>query len=372
MTTIQKPTHSFGTHAMRIIMLAPAADAPGPIGKHTGLLVAALTELGHRVIRLPWGSTASGRGLRRDVRERLSQMHAIAERTRQSQFDILVMKTAHDWRTLIRDIPTLLRYRRRFQCVVLQFHGSNPEKVLQAPHRFFALATRLLLRCVDGVLVLSTEEQRLWRSINKNVAVEVAANPYHRQAHTNRPHTSDVSQSPVILFTGRLRREKGPFDVITACSQLGDRAYDLRIAGSGPCEQSLAQHADRLGVRAVLLGHLTGDALWEQYVAADIFAFPTFWPEGFPTVITEALDAGLPIVTTPHRGAVDHLADGVNAFFVPPERPDLLAISLAALIDDPAARQAMSAANTALVEKFEPMAVANSYVLALSRLCSAS
>ena len=59
-----------------------------------------------------------------------------------------------------------------------------------------------------------------------------------------------------------------------------------------------------------------GDQLAAAYQSSDLFVLPTYWFEGFPTAITEAMDRETPIITTRTRGIGDHLDAGVNALFI--------------------------------------------------------
>ena len=74
------------------------------------------------------------------------------------------------------------------------------------------------------------------------------------------------------------------------------------------------------------------------------------------------MGAGLPIVTTLLRGALDHLDEGVNALFVEPRRPDLLADALRRLLADDDLRVAMGRRNASKVEEFAPDTVSERYV----------
>jgi glycosyltransferase involved in cell wall biosynthesis len=108
-------------------------------------------------------------------------------------------------------------------------------------------------------------------------------------------------------------------------------------------------------------GHLSGSELSHEYRVATIFVLPS-WSEGFPTVLAEAMDAGLPIVTTRIHGAADHLIAGENALFV--ERRDVngLASALIMLLEDRDLRARMASANRERIRIFEPRVVAAEYL----------
>jgi len=153
---------------MRIFMLVQHPEARGPVPKHTAHLVSALRSLGCYVVTHPWGQHAAGESLRQKLLERPRDVLSVYRAVRRQPFDVCVVKTSHDWRTLLRDIPVALALRRRGRPIVLQLHGSLAS-TLDGPGAWaLKLATRLLLALVDGVMVLSTEEQRQWQAFRRH------------------------------------------------------------------------------------------------------------------------------------------------------------------------------------------------------------
>ncbi len=161
--------------------------------------------------------------------------------------------------------------------------------------------------------------------------------------------------------------EKGVLDLVRALARVnGTTPCRLLIAGDGPSASVLAEAAGKLGIadNVKLVGYVSGSDLAHCYREADAFALPSY-REGFPTVLLEAMSAGLPIVTTSLRGAVDRLEEGVNALFVPPRRPDLLAKALSRILADDHLRARMAANNLAKIKEFAPEVVAPQYLAIL-------
>jgi glycosyltransferase involved in cell wall biosynthesis len=140
------------------------------------------------------------------------------------------------------------------------------------------------------------------------------------------------------------------------------------IAGEGPEAAPLRERTRDLGLDedVEFTGYLDPDSLAMAYARSDIFVFPTAFAEGFPTVLSEAMAAGLPIVTTAVRGAADHLRDGLNAIFVPTRDPRAIAAAVERLLTDHALREAMSYANREKVKDFAPSKVVEAYVAAFT------
>jgi glycosyltransferase involved in cell wall biosynthesis len=281
----------------------------------------------------------------------------------------MVVKTSHDWRALARDIALLLAVRRSVDWVVIQFHGGRSDLLEELGHKGFKLASRLLFRYSDGVLVLSSAEAKLGERFYPNRKFVTVCNPYSRRPPRPRPLNQDGV--PSLLFVGRLIPEKGIFDALEAVALLRDRTEcRLVVAGTGPAEVEARQRAQALGLAATVkfTGHLTTGQLETTYGEADVLVLPTYWGEGFPTVIAEAMDAGLPIVTTRIRGMADHLRQGENAIFVPPREPQVLAAALEKLVRDEGLRERMGRANERKVEEFAPDRVAGEYLVALQTI----
>jgi glycosyltransferase involved in cell wall biosynthesis len=114
-------------------------------------------------------------------------------------------------------------------------------------------------------------------------------------------------------------------------------------------------------------GHVNETSLRCAYESADIFVLPS-WSEGLPTVLLEAMDAGLPIVTTRIRGAADHLQEGVHACLVPPRNPERLREALAKMIANDDLRSRMGKANREKIKEFAPEAVAREYLMVLRQI----
>jgi glycosyltransferase involved in cell wall biosynthesis len=226
------------------------------------------------------------------------------------------------------------------------------------------LATRTLAALVDGVLVLSTEEERQWQSFVPSLRVRTVKNPYVRARPVG---DAGAGGPPRALFVGRLHREKGIFELADALPRvLEETPFELVLVGEGPAETELRERLRQLRVeeRVTFAGYREGDALRREYECATVFVLPS-WSEGFPTVLAEAMDAGVPIVTTRIRGAVDHLVEGEHALFCEPRDAHGLAEALATLLRDGDLRARMSAAGRERVAIFEPDAVASEYLEAL-------
>jgi glycosyltransferase involved in cell wall biosynthesis len=357
--------------SLSILMLSPHAGVSGPLPKHTPLLVEALRKLGCDVGEEPWGRHSDSERAVAKVLGRVNDIRRIRRRLVRDPVDVLVVKTSHEWKSLARDLPLLAAVRRHVRTIVVQFHGSRSDLLVGPGNRPLKEATSRLLRLADGVLVLSSEEQAELERFLPGARVHVVSNPFvpaprllTMPAHRARPRRLSM------LYVGRLIPEKGAFDALEALPLLrGNHECELVVVGDGPSRETLEARAEELdlGDAVRFPGYLRGDELLDEYERAHLFVFPTYWIEGFPTVVAEAMAAGLPIITTRTRGIIDHLAERTNALFVPPRDPTAIASAADTLLAHGPLRQAMEAANREAVAAFAPTPVAEHYLKALQQ-----
>lgn len=140
------------------------------------------------------------------------------------------------------------------------------------------------------------------------------------------------------LFVGRLTREKGVEDLLTAWRRLHSRRPSARltIIGDGPCADLL-----RGGVPGVTwLGWQPRDEVMRRMQDAATLVVPSIQREGFPMTIVEAFATGLPVVTSRFESMNDIVKDDRCGRLFRHRDPDDLAAVLEAVLADSGARRA--------------------------------
>jgi len=311
---------------------------------------------------LPWGSASPSGPLAARAYDRVQQLQAIARETRRVQYDAALVHTAHDWRAVIRDTPLMAVVRRRLPVVVM-FHGSLALGFGRDSRGLAETGLCRVARRADAILVLSEDERTEWLSLDPRLTVKAVRNCF-RPAMTGSTPVDRAMQATVrLLYVGRLIEQKGVLDVIRAAALVHRRRECvLTIAGSGPAEAAARRTAAEWGIEGAVrfAGFVGGDDLRELYTSGDILLLPS-WQEGFPTVLLEAMSAGLPLIVSPVGGIPDQLQDGVNAIFVPPHNPEKLAAAIFDLVDDDGLMRRMSLANRLKIQEYRPEVVAADY-----------
>ena len=359
---------------MRVLMLTCHPGIRGPFPKILPLLASALRAEGCHVVEEPWGRHRDDESFFDKIFGRLGDLVRVWRRARREPFDMLVVHTTTEWRNYSRDLPALWLLRRWIPKVVVQFHGSTPELVHGSGHGGFKWATRRLLRMTDGVIVLSSEEKRAWQQFHPQCRWFIGRNPFAAAKPEDIAPTIPWNlpeNVPVVLYVGRLIVEKGIFDLLEAAAQLkSGTPFHLLMIGSGPAQNDLEAKVRELKLdeQVTIAGQLDdARTLRRAYRAADLFVLPS-WSEGMPTVLLEAMDAGLPIVTTRIRGAVDHFEENVHARMVSPREPKELAAALEELLASPELRARLGANNRQKIREFAPEFVAPEYLAVLQEI----
>lgn len=147
----------------------------------------------------------------------------------------------------------------------------------------------------------------------------------------------------VVGCVTRFVEKKGVDDLIRAAAELGEET-EIRLHGYGPQEDELRRLADQLGVGTVrFLGPLERDGLAAALAEIDVFALPCVIDanddmDGLPTVIGEAMAAGVPVVTTAISAIGEVVRDGITGFVVEPRSPEQLGRKLREVLEMPAER----------------------------------
>lgn len=138
----------------------------------------------------------------------------------------------------------------------------------------------------------------------------------------------------ILLYCGRVVREKGTYCLIEAFASIANRYPDvtLVVAGNGPDLQRCQQAAVPLGGRVRFLGHVAN--VDDLYAAADVFAAPSTG-ESFGISAMEAALARVPMMITKIEPWTDVFADGVSCEFVKVNDVASMVSALIRLFDHP-------------------------------------
>lgn len=196
---------------------------------------------------------------------------------------------------------------------VVTVHGSD---VLALRGRVYSTLKRFTVGYADAVTVNSSAtlaavqalapQRATVRQIPMGVSLEAPARGSAAVAALRSRHRRGAG--PLILYVGRLMREKGVGDVIRAAATLVGRLPDLTLAlvGEGPARSELQVLTGGLGLggRVSFEGWISHEQIAAYMAAADVLVAPSLL-EGQGLTVLEAMAAGTPVVATNVGGIPD-------------------------------------------------------------------
>jgi N,N'-diacetylbacillosaminyl-diphospho-undecaprenol alpha-1,3-N-acetylgalactosaminyltransferase len=146
------------------------------------------------------------------------------------------------------------------------------------------------------------------------------------------------------MVVARLIWSKGVREFKDAARLLAGRCPDLRFVLVGPYERGHPDAVRDRDLEAGLPPNLIALPQFRQEVReilalADIVVLPSYFREGVPRILLEALSLGKPIVTTDHPGCRETVEPGRNGHLVPVRDAGALADAIADLAADPGKRR---------------------------------
>ncbi|MDT8376827.1 MAG: glycosyltransferase family 4 protein [Mariprofundaceae bacterium] len=149
----------------------------------------------------------------------------------------------------------------------------------------------------------------------------------------------------VLLFLGRLNRDKGVADLAAAFASVAATASRLHLLLTGPDEGGLKEEvktvAAAYGERIHFIDYT--DRPESFFAAADIFCLPSY-REGFGSVIIEAAACGVPAIGSNIYGISDAICDGETGLLFEAGSVDELSRAIERMVSDPEQRRAMGEA----------------------------
>lgn len=200
----------------------------------------------------------------------------------------------------------------------------------------------------DLKVILMSE--RLYPDIQKYVKREnVYVCPNGILERNEERKRESQNKTPHILFLSNLLIEKGVLVLLDALKILKGNGFSFicNMVGGETAEidaKCLDDEIHGRELQKVVLYH--GKQFKKEKDTflkdADMFVFPTFYNnECFPLVLLEAMQHGLPIVTTDEGGIPDIVKDGENGLICKKNNPEDLAEKLMTLLDNESLRLKM-------------------------------
>lgn len=195
---------------------------------------------------------------------------------------------------------------------VLNFDKDNISRL----RRFL----RAYYRNFDALFVLNSD-QRKWlcsrdmgfRPENIHLTAHWVQDTFRRRKVDKERLFGVPPDAPVMLFAGRISREKGVGELPELYAKVKARVpgVQLVVVGKGPAEEELKRSLPD----AVYLGWVEHSRMPEIYSGSDLFLMPSKF-DTFGNVVLEAMSCGCPVVAYKTKGPKDIVEHGRNGYVV--------------------------------------------------------
>lgn len=265
---------------------------------------------------------------------------SILKRLCHSEHDVLWVH-GYESLTNVAAILTANRYD-----VPVVFRGEvMPETVKHSTKRYLV---DNLFNYVDAFASIGTPNRRVYESFGIPEdrifhAPYSVDNEFFQQQREALPSISQLRKEediptdrPVVLFVGKFLKRKRPgllLDAFVEATESGEAT--LLYVGDGKLRSNVEQKSIEYGRSedVVFAGFVNQSDIPSYYELSDVFVLPSIH-ENWGLVINEAMNFGLPIVTTEAVGASKDLVDDKNGAVVAADEQKPLALAIRKYLSD--------------------------------------
>ena len=266
-----------------------------------------------------------------------------------------------------------LSWARQHDTPFLLWSESNAQDLRSglAPVEF--LKKRFIRRCdgfvvpgksaLEYLLLHNVDEKSIFIAPNAvdNEFLAIAARRARESAAKEREELSLPKR--FFLFTGRLVRDKGVFELLSAYARLEEslrKQIALVFVGDGPARQSLEAEAATISPGTIkFAGFAQRETLAIYYALADMLILPTY-TDTWGLVVNEGMACGLPVILSRVAGcAPDLLKENWNGLLISPRDVPSLASAMQNLACHPGLCAEMGINSAQHISGYSPQEWAN-------------
>ena len=329
---------------LKVLITVPAHTTRGGVTSYYTTLREHLSEetqffvVGDRFL----GTPDSENVVRRIIRLLMDYFHFVAIMCRGVPDIVHINPSFKSW-SLIRDGLFLLLAKAFGSKVLVFFRGWDKACAdsLHRHRRWLWLFRSTYFRA-DACIVLAGafREQLIEMGYSKAIYCEttIVDNTCFEDSPALSLSRDNAGKPFSILFLGRVEKEKGVLVAVEAYAKLAELypCVSLVVAGDG---SALAEAKSWVACRQIpnvaFPGFVQDEQKREAFQQAACYIFPSYYGEGMPNSVLEAMAYGLPIVTTPVGGIKDFFEDSQMGFLVDSLEPKVFAEKLELLLNNP-------------------------------------
>ena len=290
---------------------------------------------------------------------------------RKQTYDLIIIENRPPYSLKIKQITDAK--------IVYHIHNTKLTKESSCSDEIYNAAN--LIICVSDyitncVKTINTNDKK---SITIHNGIDLTAFSNNKKIKIDRETIGLSKKDFVIVFSGRITKEKGISELLDAILTIKDiNNIKLLVIGSsfyGGCTiednyiHSLKEKTENISDKILFTGFIPYSKMPDYLQMADVAIIPSVWDDPFPTTILEAQAMGLPIITT-RRGGIPEEVTEDNAILLDTDENfvDNLAAAILDLYQHPEKREQMSAASLERSKLFDKETYAKNFFAALEGL----
>nr|WP_319392938.1 glycosyltransferase family 4 protein [uncultured Desulfobacter sp.] len=320
----------------KILLVRPNPEGLGGVSSYYKAVMPHLIDSKYEIISLEIGS----------VQKSFINIHPLVDQIRyaialKKNPDLVHINPSLGWKSFIRDALFVLLAKRNGIKVLTFFHGWDND-FAKIVDKYFSGFFKATFAKSDSFIVLANSFKSKLRQWGTQPSVRVSTTVVDEQLLTDFSIRKKLDRMKnekevKILYLARLEKTKGVFDVVDSVKILIDKGVNvsLAITGDGPLLEELRVYIKSLGLprqTISLLGYVRGEDKIRALTESSIYCFPTYFGEGLPTSVLEAMAFAMPVITTSVGGLADFFQDGKMGVVVKPKNGHEIAESIEKLV----------------------------------------
>lgn len=180
-------------------------------------------------------------------------------------------------------------------------------------------------------------------------------------------HTEPLLDPVTFISAGRLVKEKGIEEFIEAAKLLKQRYEEAKFIVLGGTDENPngldPEKLHKYNSQGIITWPGMVNNVDEWLTKSSVFVLPSYYREGTPRSILEALSIGRPIITTNLPGCKETVREGKNGYLVPPKDPEKLAEAMERFILQPELIKIMGLESRKLAEEKYDVRKVNEFMI---------
>ena len=194
---------------------------------------------------------------------------------------------------------------------------------------------RIGLKRADCVFFQNKQNLSLFSKLGivNNNTMLIPGSGVNIQTHSYEEYPPDGSNFH-FLFVGRVMKDKGIEELLSACEQLHYENNNVFLDVVGGCDEDYIERLSDYAKRGIIKYHGHQDDIHTFYSKAHCVVLPSYH-EGMANVMLEAASTGRPVITTEIPGCRETFDEGITGYGCKVKDVDSLVVAMRKMYDTP-------------------------------------